>query len=143
VSAGAAALAGSWAGSAPACENAGVIDPLQTVLIVCSLLLTLVTLVYVVLNREPDWTLLGITGVVELLALAQAVIGVVQVVRGDHQVEAAVFIGYLLAILVILPLAFFWSLAERSRGATAVLAVGAFTVAFLVLRVVQVWTAGG
>ncbi|MGN0065880.1 MAG: hypothetical protein ACI379_16720 [Nocardioides sp.] len=119
-----------------------MIDPLQTVLIVCSLLLAAVVLVYVVLDREPDWTLLGITGVVELLAVVQAGVGLVQVVRGTHQVDAAVFIGYLLSILVILPLAFFWSLAERSRGATAVLVVAALTVAFLVVRLGQVWTAG-
>ena len=119
-----------------------MIDPLQTVLIVCALALTVVTLVYVALDREPDWTLLGITGLVELLAVVQAVVGVVQVARGTHEVDAAIFIGYLLAILVLLPLAFFWSLAERSRGATAVIAVASFTVAFLVLRVGQVWAAG-
>ena len=37
----------------------------------------------------------------------------------------------------VLPLGVLWSLAERSRGATAVLIVAAVTVAFLVLRVVQ------
>lgn len=119
-----------------------MIDPLQTVLIVCALVLTVVTLVYVALDREPDWTLLGITGVVELIALVHTVVGIVRVVGDGDVVEAGVFIGYVLAIPVLLPLAFFWSLAERSRGATAVIAVAGFTVAFLVLRAGQVWTAG-
>ena len=41
--------------------------------------------------------------------------------------------------LVALPLGFAWSLAERSRGATAVLAIVGLTEAFLVLRALQVW----
>lgn len=116
-----------------------MIEPLQTVLIVASLLLAAAVTVYVVLDREPDWTLLGATGFVELLTLVQAGTGLVQLARGDHQVAGAVFVGYLLAIVVLLPVAFVWSLAERSRGATAVLVVAALTVAFLVVRLGQVW----
>lgn len=116
-----------------------MIEPLQTILIVASLLLAAVVAFYVVRDREPDWTLLAITGTVELLALVQAGIGFVQLGRGDHQVSGVVFVGYLLAILVILPIAFVWSLSERSRGATATLLVGALTVAFLVVRLGQVW----
>ena len=46
----------------------------------------------------------------------------------------------LLAGLVLLPIGFAWSLAERSRGATAVLAVVGLAQAFVVVRAVQVWT---
>ena len=53
--------------------------------------------------------------------------------------EALTLFGYLLAALVVLPLGFAWSLAERSRGATAVLAVVGVTEAFLVLRATQIW----
>lgn len=119
-----------------------MIDPLQTILIVAGLLLAGIVLVYVILDREPDWTLLGITSTVELLALVQMVIGFVQVARGTHEVDAVNFIGYLLTIVLILPIAFVWSLAERSRGATSVLAVAALTVTFLVVRLGQVWVAG-
>ena len=41
-------------------------------------------------------------------------------------------------MLVILPLGVLWSLGERSRGSTAVLIVALLTVAFLVLRLVQI-----
>ena len=47
--------------------------------------------------------------------------------------------GYLLAGLVLLPIGFVWSLAERSRGATAVLCVAGLAQAFVVVRVLQVW----
>ena len=46
----------------------------------------------------------------------------------------------LLAGLVLLPIGFVWSLAERSRGATAVLAVVGITEAFVVVRALQVWS---
>ena len=48
--------------------------------------------------------------------------------------------GYLLAGLVLLPFGFPWSLAERSRGATAVLAVAGLAQAFVVVRTLQVWS---
>jgi hypothetical protein len=118
-----------------------VIEPLPTILIVASLILAAVVGVYVALNRIPDWTLLGLTGVVELLAVVQVVGSTIALIRTDRDVDVLTFVGYLFAILVVLPLAFFWSLAERSRGATAVLLVAALTVAYLVLRLVQVWDA--
>lgn len=119
-----------------------MIEPLQFILIACCLILAAVVTVYVVRDREPDWTLLAVTGFVEVLTLVQTVIGLVQISRGDHQVAGAVFVGYLLSIAVILPIAFFWALAERSRGSTAVMLVAALTVAFLVVRLGQVWGAG-
>ena len=61
-----------------------------------------------------------------------------------HHVDLSVgrlitLFGYLLAGLVLLPIGFVWSLAERSRGATAVLMVAGLAQAFVVVRVMQVW----
>ncbi len=109
-------------------------------LIGASLVFALVVLVYVALDRTPDWGLLGFAGVIELGALVLLVVAAVQV--GGHDLGAAASLtlfGYLLAALVALPLGFAWSLAERSRGATAVLAIVGLTEAFLVLRALQVW----
>ena len=47
--------------------------------------------------------------------------------------------GYLVAGLVLMPIGFVWSLAERSRGATAVLMIAGLAQAFVVVRVMQVW----
>jgi hypothetical protein len=114
------------------------------IVVALCLLLTVVVLAYVVLDREPDWTLLGVAGVAELGTLVVTVVACVQLARGDHDLngpDAATVVGYLLTGLLLLPIGFAWSLAERSRGATAVLAVAAFTAAFMVIRAEQVWGA--
>jgi hypothetical protein len=114
-----------------------VIEPLQTILIVVSLLLAVVAGVYVALDRGPDNALVGLAGLLELGFVVQAVIGIAQVMGDDDVASPVTFIGYLLAALLVLPLGVLWSLAERSRGATAVLIVAGLTTAFLVVRVVQ------
>lgn len=114
-----------------------MIDPLQTVLIVASLLLAVVAGVYVALDRSPDNALVALAGLLEVGFVAQAIIGIVQVADGEDVTNPVTFIGYLLAVLLVLPIGVLWSLAERSRGATAVLIVAGVTTAFLVVRVVQ------
>ena len=117
-----------------------MIDPLQTILIVAALGLALVTGVYVALDRSPDRPLIALLGLLEAGLLVQAVIGIAQLV-GDSGDPGVTFVGYLLAVLVVLPLGLLWSLGERSRGATAVLIVALVTVAFLVLRLEQIHAA--
>jgi hypothetical protein len=117
-----------------------VIDPLQTVLIVASLVLALVTGVYVALDRSPDRVLVVLLALLEAGLVVQAVVGIAQLIGGSGD-PGVTYVGYLLAVLVILPLGLLWSLGERSRGATAVLIVALLTVAFLVLRLVQIHAA--
>ena len=119
------------------CQNHRVIEPLQTILIVASLLLAVLAGVYVALDRSPDNALVGLAGLIELGFVAQAGIGIAQVIGDDEVASPVTFVGYLLAALVVLPLGVLWSLAERSRGATAVIIVAAVTTAFLAVRVVQ------
>lgn len=115
-----------------------MIDPLQTILIAAALLLALVTGIYVALNRSPDTVLIALLVALELGLVVQAVVAIVQLARGSDDAGGGItFVGYLLAVLVVLPAGLLWSLGERSRGATAVLLVSLLTVAFLVLRVVQ------
>lgn len=114
--------------------------PLPLVLIYASLAFAAVVLVYVALGRTPDWGLLGFAGLIEVGALVLLVVASVQVGGADLGGSRAVTLfGYLLAGLVLLPIGFAWSLAERSRGATAVLAVVGVTQAFVVVRALQVW----
>jgi hypothetical protein len=114
--------------------------PLPLALIAASLAFALVVLVYVAINRTPDWGLLALAGLVEAGALVLLVVAAFQVGDADLSTSAALTLfGYLLAALAVLPLGFAWSLAERSRGATAVLAVVGLTEAFLFLRALQIW----
>ncbi len=115
--------------------------PLTLVLIYASLAFAAVVLAYVALARTPDWGLLGFAAVIEVGALVLLVIAAVQVGDADLSGGRTVTLfGYLLAGLLVLPIGFAWSLAERSRGATAVLAVAGLTEAFVVVRVLQVWS---
>jgi hypothetical protein len=115
--------------------------PLPLVLIYASLAFALVVLVYVALGRTPDWGLLGFAGLIEVGTLVLLVIAGVQVGGADLSGGGTVTLfGYLLAGLVLLPFGFVWSLAERSRGATAVLAVVGLAQAFVIVRCVQVWS---
>ena len=114
--------------------------PLPLVLIAASLAFAVVVLVYVALGRTPDWGLLGFAGVIEAGALVLLVLAAVQVGGSELGGASAITLfGYLLAALVVLPIGFLWSLAERSRGATAVLAVVGLTEAFLIVRALQIW----
>jgi hypothetical protein len=118
-----------------------VIDPFQTILIVASLLLAAAAGVYVALGRTPDRVLIGACTLLELALLVQAVIGIGQAVRGDRVMDTFTFVGYLVGALLVLPAGVVWSLSERSRGATSVLVVAGVTVAFLIVRLGQVYGA--
>lgn len=114
--------------------------PLPLVVLVASLLFAAVVLVYVALDRTPDWGLLGFAGVIEAATLVLLVVAAVQVGGVDLDGGRLVTLfGYLVAGLVLLPIGFVWSLAERSRGATAVLMVAGLAQAFVIVRVMQVW----
>jgi hypothetical protein len=119
-----------------------MIDPLQTALIALSLLIALVATVYVVLDRPTGPVLLTGLALLESGLLVQAVVGIAQVATGDRDVNALVFVGYLLGTLLFVPAAAFWALGERSRAGTAALVVLGLVVPVLVLRVEQVWAAG-
>lgn len=119
-----------------------MIGTLSTVTIVAALLFTVVVLVYVALDRVPDWTLLGLAGVVEAATVLLLGAATVQLVRGQHEmagIDITTYVGYLLTAMCALPIGFFWSLTEQSRSATAVLAAASLTHAFLVVRTLQVW----
>jgi hypothetical protein len=127
-----------WVGALQ--ESALVDGPLPLALIAASLLFAVVVLVYVALARTPDWGLLGLAGVIEAGVLVLLVIAAFQVGDADLSGPSAITLfGYLVAALAVLPIGFLWSLTERSRGATAVLAVVGLTEAFLVVRALQVW----
>jgi hypothetical protein len=96
--------------------------PLPLVLIYGSLAFAAVVLVYVAINRTPDWGLLGLAGVIELGTLVLLGIAAVQV--GDIDLSGGrkvTLFGYLLAGLVL------------------VLMVAGLAQAFVVVRVLEVW----
>ncbi len=123
-----------------------MIDSLAVALTVLALVAAAWAVLLVVLDKpltlETKLTL-GVAGVVVLLEvglLAQAVIGVVKLIGLDREISGPTFVGYLVGPVLVLPLAGFWALAERSRWGAAVLVVGCLSVPVMILRLQQVWS---
>ncbi len=120
-----------------------MIDPLQIGLGAFSLLLAVVAVGHMVVDHKPTLALLGGLLLLEVGLLAQSVLGVVLLVSGDQDVAAATFVGYLVGILLVVPVGTLWALAEPTRSGTAVLVLATLLVPFLLLRLDQIWNAGG
>lgn len=118
-------------------------DWLQTALTVLSLLIALVALVYVVLGRATDLGLLVPVLVLFVGCLLQLVTGVVDLARHGDGVSGALFVGYLVGLVLIPPAATIWALGEQSRSGTAVLLVMGLLVPVVLIRLHTIWTAPG
>lgn len=90
-------------------------------------------------DRPVIWRQLVAGGVVEGLLLVEVVVAAVRSATGDGPADPWTFWGYLATTAVVLPVAALWSFAERTRWSSVVLLVAALTVAFLHLRLEQVW----
>jgi len=96
--------------------------------------------VLIVLDRLPGDVLYGVLAIVEVGLVVQLVIGLTRVF-GDHgDLNVAAYVGYLVGSLLVLPIAFVWSIGERTRSGTGVLLVGVVAVAFLFVRLQQLWS---
>ncbi|MCT2587878.1 hypothetical protein [Actinophytocola gossypii] len=124
-------------------------DVLATTLTFVALGAALWALVLVIAGQpvRPDrWHGLGALAVVALLELgllAQAVAGIVAMVTTERELDGLSFVGYLVGPVLIVPLAAFWGLVERTRWGPGVLVIGCLTVPVMILRLGQVWNAHG
>lgn len=91
-------------------------------------------------GREPQRALLACLAVVEVLLVAQLVIGVVLLVAGHRPGSLATYLAYLIGSLVVLPAGTVWALAERSRSSTVVLGIACVAISVMVVRLYQVWS---
>jgi hypothetical protein len=69
------------------------------------------------------------------------VVAGIQQATGTVPAEPVVFWGYVITQLILLPAAALWAFAERTRWSSVVLLVAALAVAFLQLRLHQIWAA--
>jgi hypothetical protein len=82
-------------------------------------------------------------GVVQALVLAQIVISVVHLAQGQRPQSLVTFIGYLVAIFLILPVAAVLARLEPTHWGSLIATVGCLVVAVLIVRLDQVWTGVG
>jgi hypothetical protein len=120
-----------------------VIEPLAIGLTALSLLLALVAVGHLVVDRKPTIWLLGGLVLLEVGLFVQLAVGIVLLVAGEQEASAFTFVGYLVATLVMLPLGTLWALAEPTRSGTSVLVLTTLLIPFLIVRLQQIWTAGG
>ncbi|MFE0206902.1 hypothetical protein [Streptomyces sp. NPDC058985] len=86
-----------------------------------------------------DWHFVGMA-LVTLLTFIQLVAGVWRLAAGDRPVGGTVtFLSYLLGALVAVPAAGMLSLAERTRWGSFTVMAGAFVLAFLEVRLYDIW----
>nr|WP_202507978.1 hypothetical protein [Amycolatopsis rubida] len=91
-------------------------------------------------KKLPDTPLLVALAVIEVLLLAQLVIGIVLLAGGHHPGSLATYLAYLIGCLVVLPVGAAWALAEQSRSSTVVLGIACLAVPVMVLRLNEVWS---
>lgn len=96
-------------------------------------------LVTAALNKPPGRAQLLYAAGVELVVLVQSVVAGVGLLAGFRPAELATTIGYLIGIVLLIPLAWFWANTERTRYSGLVLAVAAFGVLAMTLRLLSLW----
>ena len=92
-----------------------------------------------VLDKAPGKAQLLYAAALELVVLVQSVLVLVALARGFRPAELATTVAYAIAILVLLPVAWFWANSERTRFSGVVLAVAAAAVAAMTFRLVVLW----
>jgi hypothetical protein len=115
---------------------------LGTAVTVAGLLLAGWCLVPVVRDRTlgaAHWSALAI---VQALVAAEVVAAVVHLVRGAHPHQYVTFIGYVIALFLVLPLAGLLAWMEPTRWGAVIVTVGALVVPVLIVRVNQLWSGG-
>ncbi|WKV74989.1 hypothetical protein AW27_027795 [Streptomyces sp. PCS3-D2] len=100
---------------------------------------------FAALRDQPtkDWHFIGMA-VVTVLVLAQLVIGLVQLGRGERPDEGSViFVAYLLGAFAAVPAAGLLSLTERTKWGSVTVAAGAVVLAVLEVRLYDIWGTAG
>ncbi|WP_026404659.1 hypothetical protein [Actinomadura rifamycini] len=113
---------------------------LATAVIVAALLTAGYALVTAVRDRPMSVGHLVVLGVLEILLIAQAVVGFVKLGGGEGPDPATTFAGYLIGVLLIPPAGAGWGLLERTRWGPGVIVVAALGVAVMIVRMNQLWS---
>jgi uncharacterized membrane protein len=92
-----------------------------------------------VLNRRMDNPLFYAAAVVEVALVATMVGGFIALATTDRDVDGVTFGGYLLTIVLIVPIGVAWGASDKSRWGTGVVVIAALVVVVLAWRLLQIW----
>lgn len=96
-----------------------------------------------IIKKPPGAAQLIFAAVVELAAVVQVIVALVQIGLGFRPAEYGVTIGYLIVSVLLIPLAWFWANNERSRYSGVVLAVAAAGLLVMTSRLLSLWVPAG
>jgi hypothetical protein len=116
-----------------------VSETVATVLLGLSVVIAVWAVVLVVLDRRINNPLFYTAAALELVLVAQMVGGFVALGVGDRPIDGITFSGYLLTAVVVMPIGVAWGASDKSRWGPGVVAISAFVVLVLVVRLGQIW----
>jgi hypothetical protein len=94
-------------------------------------------------NKPPGKAQLLYAAGLEAVTVVQSIIAVAKIIGGFRPIELATTIGYLIGIVILIPIAWLWANAERNRFSGVVLAVAALAVLAMTLRLLVLWIPAG
>jgi len=100
-------------------------------------------IVTAIANKPPGKAQLLYAAGLEAVTVVQSIIAVAKIIGGFRPVELATTIGYLIGIVILIPIAWLWANVERNRFSGVVLAVAALAVLAMTLRLLVLWIPAG
>ena len=116
-----------------------MIAPVSYAVVALATMLFVVAVYYAVRDKLIDDKLLAVAALVEVGLLVQLVAGLVGLGEIGDSTERATFAAYLVSLPVIPIGTVLLAIKEKSRWAMGSLAVGAFAVAVMTARCLQIW----
>ena len=96
-------------------------------------------IVTTIADKPPGKAQLLFAAAVWLVTLVQSVVAGIRLAAGFRPQAPATLIGYLIGIVLLIPVAWFWANTERTRYSGLVLAVAALAVLAMTLRLLALW----
>ena len=97
-------------------------------------------IVTAIADKPPGKAQLLFAAGVGLVTLVQSIVAGVRWAAGFSPRSPATLLGYLIGIVLLIPVAWFWANSERTRYSGLVLAVAALSVLAMTLRLLTLWT---
>jgi hypothetical protein len=117
-----------------------MIDALAYVVVALAGVAVIWGLVTAAANKPPGKAQLLFAAGVEVVTVVQSIIAAIKLAAGFRPAEVATTIGYLIGIVILIPIAWLWANVERNRFSGVVLAVAALGVLAMTLRLLVLWT---
>lgn len=96
-----------------------------------------------IIGKPPGNLLFYWSFLTELAVLVQTVGGFISIARGHGPDEVATSIAYLIGIVLLMPIAIWWSVTDRSRYSGLVMTIAGLAIAVMSLRLLQLWAVFG